>query len=73
MEVQVRDDEEQMQAIEDVVLVRQTDRAWLVRFQDLDEDVWVPKSVASWDGTPKAGESGSLQVETWWARKNGLD
>jgi len=50
----------------------ETDKAILVELEG--EEYWVPKSVISEDSEvwSRESESGTLIVEKWWARKNGV-
>jgi hypothetical protein len=53
----------------DVELKDETDKAWLVVFED--EEYWVPKSIAEWK--PSSDDvSGVIEVPTWWAAKEHL-
>ena len=53
--------------------IAETDKAIKVRAGDLDEDIWVPKSVIDDDSEVyKADTDGDLIVAEWWARKEGL-
>jgi hypothetical protein len=52
---------------------RETDRALLVFVPDLEEQIWVPKSVVHEDSEVyKADTDGELVVFEWWATKKGL-
>jgi len=56
----------------DAALLRQTDKAYLIDIGETDESgkpigKWVPKSVSEYDAADK-----TLQVEEWFAVKNGL-
>lgn len=58
-------------------ILRATDKALLVEAEDLDEEVWVPRSVVHddsevWDYDDEdARGPGDLVVKEWWAEKQG--
>jgi hypothetical protein len=57
----------------DAEVVAETDKAILVRSNDLDKDTWVPKSVIDDDSEVYERDTdGTLIVKGWWARKEGL-
>lgn len=60
--------------IEKATCTKETKLALLVESPDLDEPLWVPKSVIHDDSevTGEASPTGELAVQTWWAEKEGL-
>jgi hypothetical protein len=58
----------------EATVVRETDKAILVSFEDEDtEQRWIPKSVVHDDSEIwKKDDNGQLVVKTWWAEKNVL-
>ena len=57
-----------------VFVIRETDLALLVSFEDTGNELWVPKSVIHdnsevWRGIDKHG---TLVVEAWWAQKEDM-
>jgi len=51
----------------------ETDLAFLLRIEDVVEPVWVPKSVIeSPDELNKDDEGVSVEIATWFCRKNDL-
>lgn len=65
---------------DELMLVAETDKAILVREADVDEDDaedgenqwWIPRSVIENTDLTRVGEEGYVEVQTWWAEKNGL-
>lgn len=55
-------------------VVRATDKALLVKTEDGDEPIWVPKSVIHDDSEVwgEDSEPGELVVHEWFAEKEGL-
>jgi hypothetical protein len=52
--------------------LKETEKALLVRSRDFDEDTWIPKSQVCDESEVYAeGDSGSLVIKGWLARKNG--
>jgi hypothetical protein len=62
--------------IYDAEVVKATEKALLVRGDDLDEDLWVPRSVikdeSPLDPDAVEGDQEDLEVKKWWAEKEGL-
>lgn len=57
--------------IEDVEVLRETDDAILVQFDN--QELWVPKSVIHDDSEVyEMGCDGTLIIAEWWAEKKGL-
>lgn len=57
--------------IEDVEVLRETDKALLVSL-DYGDEVWVPKSQISDNSEVyQDGDIGVLTVSPWWAHKHG--
>jgi hypothetical protein len=57
------------------VVIKETDRAVLVRIADADEPVWIPKSVIHDDSEAfddLDNREGDLIVHAWWAEANGF-
>jgi len=53
--------------------IAETDKAVLVEAPELDEAIWVPKSVIDDDSEVyERGTEGDLIVAEWWATKQGL-
>lgn len=52
---------------------RETDKALLVFVDDLDDEIWIPKSAIHDDSEcySMKGGAGDLVVEDWWAEKEG--
>jgi hypothetical protein len=48
-------------------IVHETERAYKLRFEDVDDDVWVPISLAEIDRDERV-----VTVPAWWADKEGL-
>ncbi len=69
-------DEREYVEISDAEILRVTPRAVMIRSEELDVDEqWIPQTVVDWDeseATPKEGSSGSLFVEEWFAKREGL-
>lgn len=58
-----------------VKLIRKTDKAILVQFDEDDTEMWIPNSVVHEDSEVFAGmdgDTGELVVMEWWAKKEGL-
>lgn len=56
----------------DVVEVAQTDKAYLFTFEDLDEDVWIPKSQCGGRRRNDDGKVERIELSTWIAKEKGL-
>lgn len=55
----------------DCELMDETEKAWRVMIDDTD--YWVPKSMSEWTPISKIDKvNGTLEIATWWARKEGL-
>jgi len=68
-----RDEDDPPWRQEGVECIRETDRALLVRLEDGDEH-WIPKSVIHDDSEVyELGGEGTLVVQGWFARKEGLE
>jgi hypothetical protein len=54
-------------------LVHDSGKALLIAVDQLDEEVWVPKSVIHADSQvfDQDNSEGDLVVQSWWAEKNG--
>jgi len=52
-------------------IIRETDKALLIRAND--KDIWVPKSVVHDDSEvfDMENDEGTVVVKRWWAEKNG--
>lgn len=60
-------------AIKNCAIVKQTPNAILVESDELDESLWVPQSQVSDDSEIwQEGESGTLLITEWFAKKSGL-
>lgn len=65
---------------EDLILVAQTDKAILVRDEDVDEEDaedgedqwWIPRSLIEDTDMENIGDKGYVVVPTWFADKEGL-
>lgn len=59
----------------EVTVVRETDKALLVRYEG--EDIWIPKSQIHADSeiysSKQVGETGTLVLPYWLAEEKGLD
>lgn len=59
-------------SIDDVVVVRETPKALLVRFDD-GEERWIPQSQVDDDSEVyKDGDEGTIIISEWWASKEGI-
>lgn len=61
--------------IDDVKVIRATDKALLCRLEHRGEtrEVWVPQSQITDDSEVYAdGDEGALVVKQWWAEREGL-
>jgi hypothetical protein len=60
-------------ALGDGKIMRETDKAVLVRIGD--KEIWVPKSCIHDDSEAHSLEAneGTVVVKRWWAEKNGYD
>lgn len=47
-------------------------KARRIKFDDLDEPVWVPTSQLELDELPEAGNTGVINMTAWIAKKIGL-
>lgn len=57
----------------DCIAEQETAKALRVWIEDLEEHIWVPKSVIHDDSEVyKDGTTGELVVLEWWASKKGL-
>lgn len=66
-------DRENTVSFDDCEAAKETDKALLVYFGDLEKKLWVPKSQIHDDSEVwEEGQSGTLVVTGWWAGKNGL-
>ena len=54
--------------VADATLKRETTMAMLVHFGDINEELWVPKSITK-DFDEAAG---TIEVQDWWLKRNGL-
>lgn len=50
-------------------LVRETDKAWLLYFEEVNEEIFIPKSMLL-AGDPEADSD--LEIPRWLAEKKGL-
>ena len=55
---------------EDCVLIRETTDAVLAEVEG--EEIWIPKSQFNWDVHMEFGRPFSLEINLWWATKEGL-
>lgn len=64
-----------MYTIKDATVLVDSGKAIKVEAPDLDEPVWVPKSVIHDDSEIWEGgqETGDLVVQDWWAEKEGWE
>ena len=66
--------------VDELVLVAKTDKAILVREEDVDEEDaemgenqwWVPLSVIEWRDVYNVGDEGSVELQEWFAEKEGM-
>ncbi|MBI4022669.1 hypothetical protein HY375_00690 [Candidatus Berkelbacteria bacterium] len=60
--------------VHDVLGLKSTPKALLVRTGSNPEDlIWVPKSIIDEDSdVHEPGDTGTLRVPEWWAKKEGL-
>ena len=66
--------------IEEVVLIAKTDKAILVRGDDVEEEDavvdlnqwWIPLKEVEWTDLNEVGDEGSVEIPTWLARKKEL-
>ncbi len=70
------DDGDDGVSVEDVSVVKATERALLV--SHAGEETWVPKSVVHddsevYDDSSDGKGPGTLVLKRWWARDNGFD
>lgn len=66
------DGRDDLTSIDDVTVVRATEKALLCRLDG--REVWVPRSLIGDDSeVADAGDEGTLVVATWFAEKEGLE
>lgn len=54
--------------------VRATAKALLVDIPEVDEELWIPKSVVGKGSeVSAAGDEGELVLKQWWAQQEGLE
>lgn len=66
--------------LDEVTLDAKTDKAMLFRLTDVDEEDaeegedkwWIPKSVIESTDCDRIGEEGYVEVEMWFAEKEGM-
>jgi len=56
----------------DVEVVKETEKAFLLRVDGDEEEIWVPKSQVIEDGALLEGETGTMTLTTWVAEQKGL-
>jgi len=60
---------EEVSVIGDFVVVRETDQAWLLYFEEANEEVFIPKSQIM-AGDPEIDSE--IEIPLWLAEKKGL-
>ena len=54
-------------------VLRRTEKAILVEIEDLDEEIWIPKSqIDEWDESKKNNEISSIFIPLWLAKEKRL-
>jgi len=54
----------------ETTLIHETEKAWLFLIQD--EEVWIPKSQGQWELHDDAESDGTLELNKWFAEKEGI-
>jgi hypothetical protein len=55
---------------EDCVLIRETAQAVLAEVEG--DEIWIPKSQFNWSVDMEFGQNTLLEINQWWAEKEGL-